>query len=359
MLDKESFNVSVNSRINDILESDKINFNISSKNAMINSIIFYYFKFEIKKIEEEIKEKLKSKLGKIKTKLETENIIELMRDLRKIDAKKEKDTSKLNFRLNKKTYDEYYKYILDLEEEKINITKLFREIFEWYCSKKQYEREQIVCQDLIKIIKEQLQPVKKEKRSLKLEIKTLKNKEVEVIPLGIVISKNENYSYLLGYTELVDRNTFEKIGKFDILPTRISNIQKITAGKVFKIVRDKNIEESFYSVKSNIIDKANEMMENRVVSYGDESEVKLALTEKGNEMLGIILHNRPFRLDKVNKEEVIKDSGEKTYIYTFNSTHFAVKTYFLAFGKECTILAPEKLKQDFKNHYINAFNNYK
>lgn len=354
MLDKENFNVSVNSKINDILESDRINFNIRSKNAMINSIIHYYFTSEVEKIETEVKKRLKNKLGKIKTKLEVENIIELIYDLRKVDVKKEKDTSKLNFRLNNQTYDEYYKYILDLEDEKINFSKLFREIFEWYCSKKQYEREQIVCRDLIKIIKEQLQ----KKRSLKLEIKTLKSKEVEVIPLGIVISKNENYSYLLGYTELVDRNTFEKTGKFDILPTRISNIQKITVGKVFKIVKDKNIEESFYSVKSNVIDKANEMMENRVISYGDESEIKLALTEKGNEMLGIILHNRPFRLDKVNKEEIIKDSGEKTYIYTFNSTHFAVKTYFLSFGKECTILAPEKLKEDFKKHYAASLDNY-
>lgn len=355
MLDKENFNISVNSKINDILESDRINFNIKSKNAMINSIIHYYFTSEVKKIETEVKKRLKNKLGKIKTKLEVENIIELIYDLRKVDVKKEKDTFKLNFRLNNQTYDEYYKYILDLEDEKINFSKLFREIFEWYCSKKQCEREQIVCRDLIKIIKEQLQ----KKRSLKLEIKTLKSKEVEVIPLGIVISKNENYSYLLGYTELVDRNTFEKTGKFDILPTRISNIQKITVGKVFKIVKDKNIEESFYSVKSNVIDKANEMMENRVISYGDESEIKLTLTEKGNEMLGIILHNRPFRLDKVNKEEVIKDSSEKIYIYTFNSTHFAVKTYFLSFGKECTILAPEKLKEDFKNHYAAALDNYK
>ena len=316
MLDKENFNISVNSKINDILESDRINFNIKSKNAMINSIIHYYFTSEVKKIETEVKKRLKNKLGKIKTKLEDENIIELIYDLRKVDVKKEKDTFKLNFRLNNQTYDEYYKYILDLEDEKINFSKLFRGIFEWYCSKKQCEREQIVCRDLIKIIKEQLQ----KKRSLKLEIKTLKSKEVEVIPLGIVISKNENYSYLLGYTELVDRNTFEKTGKFDILPTRISNIQKITVGKVFKIVKDKNIEESFYSVKSNVIDKANEMMENRVISYGDESEIKLTLTEKGNEMLGIILHNRPFRLDKVNKEadellKLNKENAIKTYEY--------------------------------------------
>lgn len=89
MLITENFNVKVDIKINDILESDKINFNISTKNEMINRIVSYYLKFEITGIEEEIKKSLKNRIGSIKTKLEIANIIEIIYELKKAEVNKE------------------------------------------------------------------------------------------------------------------------------------------------------------------------------------------------------------------------------------------------------------------------------
>ncbi len=376
MLITENFNVKVDIKINDILESDKINFNISTKNEMINRIVSYYLKFEITGIEEEIKKSLKNRIGSIKTKLEIANIIEIIYELKKAEVNKEKEYFQLNFRLNKDTFKDYEDYILDLEEEKINITKFFREIFEWYCNKKQYEREKILYYKTIESIEKQLLEKNLRKRSLKISIKTLENKPVEIVPLGIVTSKNENYSYLLGYSEIIDKVTLKETGKFAIFPTRISNIINLKEGKRFEIVDDEKIDNpSLYLVGKSTIAKANEMINNRVVSYGEENKIKLALTSEGKKRLEIILHNRPFNLNKIcnlneagckvkedDERAVIYEKqiceGEEKHIYTFNSTYFAVKAYFLSFGKECTILEPEKLRDEFKEHYLQAIENY-
>lgn len=353
----ENFNVTVEARINDILETDRNNFNIPTKNAMINKVVFYYLEFELDRMKEEIDKNLK----KYKINIEAKNIIEFMYDLRKNEGNKEKNEIKLNFRLNKDTFKKFQNHIIDFEEEKINVSKFFREIFEWYCTKKQYEREKILYKNTIKDIEEQIL----DKRTLIVEIKTLGNNPVEMVPLGIVTSKNENYSYLLGYSEIKNNSSEEMTEKFTIFPTRISNIKKLTLGKRYEIKEDAIIkEENLYLVKKSIQRKANEMIKNKIVSYGYSGEIKLALTKRGKELLEIILHNRPFRLDKAKieeggaKVEKIETLNEEKYIYTFNSTYFAVKTYFLSFGKDCTILGPQKLKEEFKEEYIKALKNY-
>lgn len=361
MIITENFNVTVETRINDILETDRNNFNIPTKNAMINKVVFYYLEFELDRMKKEVDKNLK----KYNINIEAKNIIEFMYDLRKNEGNKEKNEIKLNFRLNKDTFEKFQSYLIDFEEEKINISKFFREIFEWYCTKKQYEREKILYKDKIENIENQLSEKNSEKRTLIVEIKTLGNNPVEMVPLGIVTSKNENYSYLLGYSEIKNNSSEEITEKFAIFPTRISNIKKLTLGKKYEIKEDAVIkEESLYLVKKSIQRKANEMIKNKIVSYGYSGEIKLALTKRGKELLEIILHNRPFRLDKAKieeggaKVEKIETSNEEKYIYTFNSTYFAVKTYFLSFGKECTILEPQKLKEEFKEEYIKALKNY-
>lgn len=360
MLITENFNVKVNSRINDMLDSDKINFNISKKNAMINTIVSYYLKFEVTRIEEEIRKKVKAKYEKIKTNLDTETIIELIYELRKQENEKEKNSPQLNFRLNKDTFEDYENYMLNIQDEKISTTKFFREIFEWYCSKKQCEREKILYYKEIETIEKQLLKKNLRKNTFKIKVKTLGagEREIELVPLGIVTSKNENYSYLLGYSEEIDLKTLKNTGKFNIYPTRISNIKEIKLGKTFKIVKDEETkEESLYLVKESVVKEVEKRIEEKIVTYGEEKEIKVELTEKGQELLDIIIHNRPFKMDI--KPEVIKNDLEKKYIYTFKSTFFSAKTYFFSFGKECKVLSPKELKDEFRKSYEEALKNYK
>mgnify|MGYP001400106018 CR=1 FL=1 len=359
MLITENFNVKVNSRINDILDSDKTNFNIVKKNAMINTIVSYYLKFEVKRIEEEIRKKVKAKYGQIKTNLDVENIIELIYDLRRQESEKEKNSPQLNFRLNKDTFEDYENYMLDIQDEKVNITKFFREIFEWYCGKKQCEREKILYYKEIETIERQLLKKNLRKNTLKIKVKTLGigEKSIELAPLGIVTSKNENYSYLLGYSEGIDIKTLEKTGKFAIYPTRISNILEIKPGKTFKIVKDDEVnEDSLYLIKESVVKEVEKRIEEKIITYGEEKEIKVELTERGKKMLEIIIHNRPFTMNI--QPEVVENNGEKKYIYTFKNTYFSVETYFFSFGKECRVLSPEGLKEKFKKNYEEALKIY-
>ena len=43
----ENFNITVNLDINDLLESDKVNFHINNRNLLINKIVYYYLKNEV------------------------------------------------------------------------------------------------------------------------------------------------------------------------------------------------------------------------------------------------------------------------------------------------------------------------
>lgn len=355
----ENFNITVNLDINDLLESDKVNFHINNRNLLINKIVYYYLKNEVSDgnpLKKKIKEKLSSL--KINNEEEIEEVYNLIKEMIYFNNKPEKELFKLNFRLNKDTFKEYQEYILKIENKKFNQTKFFREIFSWYKEKKQFEREKILYNEEFKRIEE----VIKDKRVLSVSIRTFKkneeNKEIKMAPLGIVTSKNENFSYLLGYSEKIDRVTREKTGVFDVYPTRISNITNPLKGKNYKIIKDDSEEvDDIYNVRESFIKKAENMIENKMVTAGKEKKIKIALTEYGKYQLETIVHNRPFKLYEIEKENYDKEKNR--YIYEFRNTNFATLIYFFNFGKECEILSPEDLKKEFIKKHLDSLEVYK
>lgn len=352
----ENFNLTVNHEINEVLEADMINLNIKNKNTLINLIVYYYITYEIQETTEKIKAEIKNNLKYIKSTEEIDNIFEIIKNMTYPNLKVKKDCAKLNFRLNKDTFTKYESYIQEVDEENFNISKFFREILEWYCRKKQYEREKILYEKIIEKIEYQLSNKNLKKKILRIKIKTLGDKEIQAIPLGLVVSKNENHIYLLGYSEFVNNNnTFDKIKKFGIFPTRISNIKEIRTGKIFEFVKENLQENNFSKVPYSIIDEAEEMIKKRITSYGSEKEIKISLTKQGKEKLEMTIFNRPFRLNQVKCEE---DLENERYIYTFESTNFAAKVYFLNFGSECEILYPESLREEFRKFYMEAYKKY-
>lgn len=355
----ENFNITVNSDISDLLESDKVNFHINTRNLLINKIVYYYLRNEIND-ENPFKQKIKEKLKvlNLNNKVEIEEIYNLVKEMKYFNDKSEKDFLKLNFRLNKNTFEEYQEYILKMENKKFNTTKFFREIFSWYKEKKQFEREKILYSEELKRIEEAI----KDKRILSVSIRAFKkseeNKEIKMAPLGIVTSKNENFSYVLGYSEKIDRITKEKTGIFDVFPTRISNIVNPLKGKNYRIIKDDlDTIDSLYNVKESFIKKAKNMIENKMVTAGEERDIKIALTEYGKYQLETIVHNRPFKLYKVKKENY--DREKDRYIYEFKNTNFAALIYFFNFGKECEILSPEDLRKEFIKKHLDSLEVYK
>lgn len=348
----ENFNLTISPEINEILEADRINLNIKNKSTLINLIVSYYITYEIQENEEKIKKEIKKKLKILKSKEEIEDIFKILKDVMYPNLKNGKNYVKLNFRLNKDTFEKYENYLQEMEQSEFNISKFFREIFEWYSRKKQYEREIILYKDTVEKIKGQLLKNNFKKKILRIKIKTLGNKEVQVAPLGMVVSKNESHVYLLGYSEVVsDNKSFESTKKFGIFPTRISNIKEIKTGKIFEFI-DGRTQEDLSKISYDILEEAKQMEKKRITSYGEEKDIRISLTKKGKEMLEMIIFNRPFRISEIEPEEDLKN---ERYIYTFKNTSYAVKSYFFNFGKECEILYPESLREDFKKFYLEAY----
>lgn len=351
----ENFNLTVSPEINEILEADRINMNIKNKNILINLIVSYYITYEIQENEEKIRKEMKKRFKNLKSKDEIESIFEILKDIMYPNLKSRKDYIKLNFRLNKDTFEKYENYIQEIKQDKFNISKFFREIFEWYSKKKQYEKEIILYKDIFEKIKGQLSKTNLKKKVFRIKIKTLGSKEIQVVPLGIVISKNENHVYLLGYSKVINSKSFENTKKFGIFPTRISNIKEIKTSKIFEFT-DGTTEEDLSKISYDVLKEAKLMEKKRIISYGEEKEIKVSLTKRGKEMLEVIIFNRPFRLNEVEPEE---DLENERYIYKFKNTTYAVKSYFFNFGKECEILYPDSLREEFKNFYLEGYDNYK
>lgn len=81
---------------------------------------------------------------------------------------------------------------------------------------------------------------------------------------------------------------------------------------------------------------------------GESERIHVKLTEKGKEFYRRRLNYRP---QKINSE-----STEDEYV--FSCTEQQAYVYFLSFGKDAEIIAPEKLRKRMKEFYESASNKY-
>lgn len=215
-------------------------------------------------------------------------------------------------------------------------------LYEEYCEKPNYEREQIFFKDTM----DKIQLAIKEGRKLKLVIKEKYSpktksfyvKKYYVSPYKIVQDDTKSYNYLIGLAEeiLDDGSESEKrISSF-----RISRIDRIL---IMKSMGAFISSENKTKIEDGLIHKKVQFL------LGDIIDVKVKFTQKGIESFKRQLYMRPQFYQKVKEEEL-------TYI--FQCTALQATNYFFKFARDVEILEPIFLREEFIKRYSKALENY-
>lgn len=216
-------------------------------------------------------------------------------------------------------------------------------LYEEYCEKQNYEREQIFFKAIIDEIKMAISESKKLKLAIKEKynpkLKTFYTKRYLVSPYKIVQDDTKSYNYLIGWAEEIkeDGTTKEKkVTSFRI--SRIDKIKKMSSmgGFISKENKDK-IEEELIHKKAQFM-------------LGDIIDIKVRFTRKGLESFKRQLYLRPQFYEKSKADECV---------YNFKCTEVQAINYFFKFARDVEILEPEDLREKFVKRYSEALTNYK
>ena len=215
-------------------------------------------------------------------------------------------------------------------------------LYEEYCEKPNYEREQIFFKDKIDEISLALNESKKIKISTKEKYdpknKRYYKREFLVSPYKIVQDDTKSFNYLVGFSEEISNNSDSKektISSFRI--SHIDKVRKMSSMKSF--ISKENVEK----IENELITKKPQFM------AGDVIDVKIRFTEKGIESLNRQLYMRPQFYEKV--------SGEDN-IYIFKCTEVQAMNYFFKFARDVEVLEPESLRIKFIKRYSSSLRNY-
>ena len=342
---KESINIQVDEKIWKKLEKDKDYFEIKSNNDLCNRILFYYLtetdnQDDAEKIKNSIRKNTKAGCDKFCM----NTIIGIVENILYPSVKLAGKPKAANIRLNNKVKDIYNTYVSDAGAN-FSQSEFIRKIFEWFCNKPKYEREKILFNSEYNELKRAIE----ERRRINITILTSNKKlfKTSCFPIGIFSSKEETSFYLIG----IDKKDT------NIYPTGLSSIKNIHLANRFEIVDDKDLElGKIYGdrVGKSRVEEANERIKNRDNTIGKYIHIIGYLTEQGKKEYEHIPTNRPLL-----KFTTLENCGDYKYKFEYYGTAFSVKRYFMRFGKECKIVGPKILEEEFIKFYKEAIEIYK
>lgn len=216
-------------------------------------------------------------------------------------------------------------------------------LYEEYCEKQNYDREQIFFKDIMDEISMAINETKKLKLAIKEKYnpktKSFYTRRYLVSPYKIVQDDTKSYNYLIGLAEEIkeDGTTKEKkVSSFRI--SRIDKIKKMSSmgGFISKENKDK--------IEDELIHKKAQFM------VGDIIDVKVRFTRKGIESFKRQLYLRPQFYEKSKTEDCV---------YTFKCTEVQAINYFFKFARDVEVLEPQVLRAKFIKRYSEALENYK
>lgn len=216
-------------------------------------------------------------------------------------------------------------------------------LYEEYCEKQNFEREQIFFKDIMDEISMAINESKKLKLAIKEKYKpktkSFYTRRYFVSPYKIVQDDTKSYNYLIGLAEEIkeDGTTKEKkVSSFRI--SRIDKIKKMSSmgGFISKENKDK--------IEDELIHKKAQFM------VGDIIDVKVRFTRKGIESFKRQLYLRPQFYEKSKTEDCV---------YTFKCTEVQAINYFFKFARDVEVLEPQVLREMFIKRYSEALDNYK
>ncbi len=241
------------------------------------------------------------------------------------ETKKQK--RKINIRKNKK--DSELEFILDSCPKNASESEYLANIIYSYLKEPQYEREKIICRDIIDTINEAIQ----NKQSIRIITKSNKENRVQSInPKEICTSQEGLYNYLLyqGFSDKSKKYYASTIHIYNILSVHID---------MNHIAFQSNIEEQFNKMKRNGVQ----------FSINGNTVYKVKLTENGKFLFKSRYLERPVPLPK---------SDENIGIYYFDCSEMQFKSYFAPFRKDVIILEPKEMVDEIIQEYKDAMYSY-
>ena len=219
-----------------------------------------------------------------------------------------------------KVYEDIFNKILYNYLDNSSISSYFRNLFDYYASLYQEERERIVFKSSLDKLNEAIE------KKVSIKINVLKN-VTNFNVYKVVTSKEKLFNYVLGVieTEKDKRRTVSiHLNKLDsvILTNKLSSFTK------------------------NEINMLNHMIEQGPQYIaGEYLECKVKLTLFGLRKYRTIFLNRPI---------CYKKEGN---IYYFYSSRTQLFQYFSRFGKDAYIIKPNILKKDLEKFYKEGYEN--
>ena len=257
------------------------------------------------------------------------------------------------FRINKDTI-EILKESLDATYYEGLIGEYMKAIFEEYCLKPAYIREQIFFKETYDEVEKAIYKEKKLKIT-QIERTTVKgdkkyNQKFYFTPYKIVQNKVNTYNYVVGYSEPIheeikpDENgkttRTSTVGDKRIACIRLSRIDKVdimvSMGAHISKKKKKELDKA-------LITKGADFM------TGELQKIVIKFTEKGLESFRRQIYMRP---------QTYTVSEEDNHIYEFTCTDRQAYNYFWKFGWDAMVLEPEYLADRFRKHYENAYKSY-
>lgn len=219
-----------------------------------------------------------------------------------------------------KMYEDIFNKIIYNYLDNLSISAYFRNLFDYYASLNQDEREKVIFKNQLDSINEAI------KNGITIKTKMINN-IVDFHVYKVVTTKEKMFNYVLGVIQTANdrRKTISiHLNKIDtvVLSNKLINLYK------------------------NEINMLDHMIE-RGAQYiaGEYIEAKIELTKAGIRKYRSIFLNRPISY---------KVEGNYYYFYSSRTQLFQ---YFSRFGKDAYVIKPRKLQDDLLNYYKEGYEN--
>ena len=163
-------------------------------------------------------------------------------------------------------------------------------------------------------------------------------KTLQIKPYKILADIFTEYYYLVGYSREQHNEEF-KIATFRV--SRLNNPKKCRG--------DYLTQNEIIALEQRLENVSPAYLQNKAV------EIKVIVTEAGEEKYFRILRNRP---NAIKKETLRDKDSDYTVKYTFFGSEFQIANYFHQFGADAVITEPRELHDEQKEWYFNAVKAY-
>lgn len=206
------------------------------------------------------------------------------------------------------TDSETYNFIADILEE--------------YAGMNYSAREKIMLRDKIGSIEKAI------RKSLIINYESRGGNPKKMIPYRIITEPDLQYNYLVGTVPGED-------GTERIACARIFSMNGITITRTSVKTDNARIEQ--YISGRNI-----------AYLWGEEKDIEIGLTPKGENNFDLIIHNRPLCTGRDEESA----GGYRTY--HFRCTEFQAEIYFRSFGCDAKVISPQSLAESIRGFYSTA-----